>query len=246
MPKIKNTILATLTVLLLPMAANAGAIIGGALLDPTGADQLETWLGIGDQDFTNMWTGTPGVSTATDFHAAVDGVGPTFSISGITLGDETTAQIGGYTSLDWGGATGYQFDSTAFIFNLDTGEAQFAQPLPQYAIYRSSSYFSTFGGGHDIWAGYVVLGMCGNATSTSTHCDGYSYSHSYDRAQGQITIAGDSGLNSGNSGWFRDHWVINSLEVFTHADAANVPEPGTLVLLGMGLAGMGFSRRRKI
>ncbi|MDH5617310.1 MAG: PEP-CTERM sorting domain-containing protein [Gammaproteobacteria bacterium] len=33
--------------------------------------------------------------------------------------------------------------------------------------------------------------------------------------------------------------------VFATAERVSVPEPGTLALLGIGLAGMGMSRRRR-
>lgn len=241
----KITLITAALLAMSPFAANA-TIIGGSLLDNAGANQLETWLGVGDQDFTNIWTGTAGVSTANSFHAAVDGQGPTFSIFGVTLNDGTTARIGGFTSLSWGGYTGYQYDSTAFLFNLDTLEVQTYQNYPQYAIYRNPNYFSTFGGGHDLFAGWGILGTSNGWGNQ--HYDGYSLSHSYDQSQGQIAIAGDAGYGHGNSGIPYYSWRVNSLEVYTFKDsvgAVDVAEPGTLALLGLGFAGMALARRKR-
>ena len=55
------------------------------------------------------------------------------------------------------------------------------------------------------------------------------------------------------SGWDRDPWIFQTGDYtlnLTGADfsepTSSVPEPTSIALLGLGLAGMGFSRKRKI
>jgi hypothetical protein len=219
----------------------AGTITPGSLIGAADADQLEFWLGVGDQDFTRIFTGAAGVATAAGFHAAADGAGATFTVYDIVLGDRTSALIGGYTTQDWGGPEGYVADAAAFIFNLTSGEAQFAQGTPQNEIYRSSIYFPIFGVGNDIFVGYGTLGTCDGATTT--YCDGDSFSFSYDQAQGQITVAGDTGFGNGDSGLQSTHWSVRSMDVYTITPAV-VPLPAGLPLLGGALACLMVLRRR--
>jgi hypothetical protein len=49
------------------------------------------------------------------------------------------------------------------------------------------------------------------------------------------------------SSWWNDTFLLDSatLNVFGEADAVPVPEPGTLTLLGVGLAGVAMARRRR-
>ncbi|MEO0680624.1 MAG: PEP_CTERM-anchored TLD domain-containing protein [Pseudomonadota bacterium] len=229
--------------------AEAGTVSGGSLLTGTDADQLETWFGLPDQDFSLIWSGVAGDATADSFHAAAAGVGPTFSIYGVTLGNGTEAKIGGYTTVDWAGPTGYVRDTEAAIFNLTIGEIQRQQPgYENTAVYRRTgvdAYFPTFGGGHDLFGGYGILGQCSDTVNSI--CDGYTRSWSYDPSQGQISFGGDFGQGSGSSGANYRHIRVNSLEVFTSSDALAVPVPMGLPLAigAFGLWGAISLRRRR-
>ncbi|WP_434052456.1 MAG: PEP_CTERM-anchored TLD domain-containing protein [Roseibium sp.] len=220
----------------------ASTVNGGSLLSSSDADQLETWLGVGPQDFTNIWSGGIG-ATAASFHAAADDAGPTISIYSITHNQLGNMRIGGYTTQSWGSDFAiYKSDPDAFIFNLDSGEIQRPTGVYNdlYAILAYEDYFPTFGGGHDLYGGRVTLGG-----STP-----YSYSYTYDTSQGQITVAGDSGAYQGDSGYSYYGWSVNSLEVYTFQSASTVvPLPSALPLLAgaLGIVGfMGWRRKRSV
>lgn len=220
----------------------AGYITGGSLLADTDANQLENWMGVSDQNFVMVWSGEAGVATASSFHAAVDGIGPTISIYQITLHDSSVVRIGGRISKSWGGF-GYAQDSTAFIFNLDSLEIQrLGRPETHDAYYRGAQTFSTFGAGNDIYGGGGILGTS-NGAINSDQDTGYSYSWTYDQSQGQIAIAGDSGARSGDSGIDYRAWSVNSLEVYTYSEA--IPEPSSIILIGLSAGGIFFMRRRR-
>jgi len=206
------------------LPASAGIITGGSLLNDADANQLETWLGVGDQDFTNVWSGAAG-ATGASWHASADGVGPTFTLIDITY-NQANFLIGGYTDVDWGSNTGYTYDADAFIFNLTSGQMR-TVVNPGFAVIAQDTRLPIFGSGYDMFAGDLAVGNGG--AFGQPYVNGWTYGA--DILNGNINSKAFVG--------------VNTLETFTFAPAASVPEPATIALMGLGLAGMGMRRNKK-
>ena len=88
--------------------------------------------------------------TGKAFHTQCDGKSNTITI----IKNDLNYVFGGYTSSAWTSTFGYIKDNNAFLFSLrKNGKSckdKFPIKLPQYALFETSLYGPTFGGGHDI------------------------------------------------------------------------------------------------
>ena len=210
-------------------SANAGLIDpSSVLLNDAGATMLENWYGQGDLDWNSIWYGTTGASAAS-WHNTVDGIANTFSIFNITY-NGATYLIGGFNSGVWDNRSNYVHGLTEnFIFNLtsnfyhDTSNALWTNN--QYTTYNSSSYFPTFGGGHDLWGGSSNLG-----SGYSNYLG--SYNGGYYTSKGNIVNQTNQYVS----------FQVTALETFTVSKAAAVSGPSTFAIFALGLLGL-VSRR---
>ena len=229
----KSTIALT-TLLLFSGMASAGTITGGNLLNQSGANQLETWLGLGDLDFTNISDLTHS-DTSIKWHNDVHGYTNVISIYDVTYNGNNYL-IGGYSAIGHDGSV-YQYSDNNFIFNLTIGKyAAVATDLytRQYAQYDNLSYFATFGGGHDIFGGMNYIG----------YRNGYSYDSMYGGDQGFSYHKGTTDLFGGTSVGI-NQFTVNGLESYIFSAASPVPVPAAAWLFGSGLLGLfGFLRRK--
>jgi hypothetical protein len=142
-------------------AAADPAATGPSLLDQSRELQLERWLGSGDMQFLPLFTGTPG-TTALDFHRALDGNGPSFTLLQVTNPAGASYLVGGYNPQSWSSSDGWHVtltdsERTAFLFNM-TVPAVYRQVPSTYILpsqgsrqtFNAADQGPTFGAGPDL------------------------------------------------------------------------------------------------
>lgn len=221
---------------ILPVA-QAGTISGGsALLSPAQHGQLESWLGHGSVNLSNVFTLQPGMDSS-DFHAAADNQGATFSLMLVGNGTDQWL-VGGYNPQSWDSQehwhqTPDDADRVAFIFNLTSGSVFHQVPatyiLPSQGekqTWNSMLLGPAFGEGGDLW----VTGDLQNA---------YSWLATY----GDPSMQGLSMIDGTVPEPLPAMMTLYAMEVFT---ISPVPEPATATMMagGLLLLAVVLSRRR--
>ena len=226
------------------VASPAGAdpiILGGSnLLTPADASQLEAWLGSPIASLTNVFDHVSGDGkTSADFHAAADGLGRTFAV--YRGRDEALSDIpgsytifGGYNPQSWRSVgtientTVPDAERTAFLFNLlsplKLNQKLSGDPGGSHGSHQTTNVLSLgpiFGDGQD-------LSTQGDLNFGYVNTSAYGYD--------DLNALGTTGQR---------FTTYSDLEIFTIQDGDPVPEPASLVLVGLGLAAVGAYRRRK-
>ena len=215
------------------------------LLLPADQTQLETWLGSGPWQFTQIFRSVHGDGqTGQELHTAVDGMGPTFTLASVTRGDHTYL-VGGYDPLSWNSSGDYNLKppfgtapGTAFIFNLTTDVIQNENNTASgyYQTLNVAPMGPVFGLSFDLALGNDYAG---NASADLLDI-GSTFAASYGNSN--IDILGNANLRG-----TYDPFVINVLEVYTFGPAtSSVPDGGsTAAMLGLAILGLTpFCRRR--
>ncbi|WP_262311755.1 PEP_CTERM-anchored TLD domain-containing protein [Duganella violaceipulchra] len=216
--------------LALPGAAGAA---GAGLLTNADQAQLASWLDRPDLKLSLLFSKSSG-DTATQFHAAVDNKGPTFSIMEASNSSGQTWVIGGYNPYNWNSSgtptmTVPQYHRIGLLFNLTSGKIY--NQIPRYDIpddfgavlaFNDPSSGPIFGAGADLAVDY---NLNTGSSSMVSYCS-----------------------NSCNSAWtsLLDNSADTSItygriEVYK---IAAVPEPQLWQLLVAGLALVGVARMR--
>ncbi|EGD79834.1 hypothetical protein PTSG_13098, partial [Salpingoeca rosetta] len=126
--------------------------------------------------FARCYSGTADGWSSSTFHSRCDNKGPTLTIG---RNRDTGRVFGGFTHIPWTTSSGYRTDYAAFLFRFNGDQVERTdQDLssPGNAVYHTSSYCPTFGGGHDLRFYSNCERVTANPNSYRIDTGGYSNS----------------------------------------------------------------------
>jgi hypothetical protein len=256
-PMNRHTLLAIVfsCLLVTTAAASPVTIIGdSAFLSASDAEQLGTWLGQGPIQLTKVFSKSLDAQSALDFHAAVDGRGPTFVVLSVWYfngpyscdlnscsGDARRALIGGYNPVSWDSEWDAHYaysdaDRTAFLFNLTTGVVQ-REKLNSDLVCPDCGALQTQNlGTYGPWFGDLDLYMNYWLAGGTVRTYAYGPSTFWDGGTNILGLTGATDFSFGDPRWNPMPLdTAGGMELFT---VQAVPEPTSMILLACGLAGL--------
>jgi hypothetical protein len=250
---LKKTLI-TSALLLSTFGAQAQVIGNSALMTQAFEQQLESYIGAGYLDFTNIFTkdsSNAAYNDSYDWHRDVDNKGPTISLMEIISNvDQSIVILAGYNPVSWDpSSSGYVHSSstTAFLANLTHSNLFQKNTQNNYITYNGVSYGPTFGAGHDfhvsnnMTTGYANIGnsygdraMLGNTDyrQSLTGTGGYNAWTVGKLETFTLTAGFYEPISGGNN------VVVDPVGPVAPPTAVSAPVMGGGLMLAMGLLGM--------